>query len=93
MNNQPNNLESSQQHLYLLLYKENYQNDAEYMEWLSDLNAAIKEYAMAVVEEAVGGEKHNLITEKRRLTYSDVDSAFNQSRSETLNRAKNILNI
>lgn len=44
------------------------------------------------IEQLLGmidtGKKSNLITEKRRLTYSDVDEAYNQKSSEIANQIK-----
>lgn len=42
----------------------------------------IRSSCIELVESLRMEEKYNLITEKRRLTYSDVDSAYNQAVQE-----------
>jgi len=57
----------------------------------SFLDESLRLLAREIVERMVGEEKHNLITEKKRLTYSDVDDAYNKRIQEEHTLASEIL--
>lgn len=59
----------------------------EFPSWLTnELDEFLTRYGKSIAEKTVEvvrvEKKHNLITQKRRLTYSDVDDAYNQAVTE-----------
>ena len=57
------------------------------------LEKALREMAQATVEAVRVEGKNNLITEKRRLTYGDVDEAHNAAITEQEKRAEEWLGV
>jgi len=56
-----------------------------------EIRKAKKELIKEILEEVVGSDRYNLITQKRRLTYSDVDGAYNQAKAEIKSRIAQII--
>src|SRR3990167_1752147 len=59
--------------------------------WIPEAERKERQALLAKLKGEVGGMKrHNLITQKRRLTYSDVDDAYNKALSDILKLLENI---